>query len=480
MKKHKTIRHLEQKAQKGDLAALFQLYEHYLSGQYVELNHKQAEHYLGQYTQRLKSSKLRIKALSLTDFRIFSQLDFTFESQLTVLIGDNGAGKTTIADGIAKVLSWLIGDIEKKGNNGKRVVHSDINVNDAYCAEILTDLSLTEKDIFRVSLARTVEGAANKKDSYLEEIRLLANLYRVSNANETINLPTFAYYSVERSDTKASDSLNLENVASHAKMSRFNAYKGALDGSGKFVDFLKWFVELDNLANTERSHEQTPLSAEIKLLEKLIADAYPNGQPPPTDPIWQSLQHKRTEHQKQQTHDNKAPNKDEARFFGRQLDMVKVAIENLVPHVSNLHIDRTTGKALLKVNNLGNTVNINQLSQGQKTMVVLAADLARRLVMLNPCSKTPLSGQGIVIIDEIELHLHPQWQQTILPDLQKTFPGIQFIVTTHSPQVLSTVDVKSIRKLVTDEDGNRVITYPRFQTKGVTSADVLSSVHPET
>ena len=72
-------------------------------------------------------------------------------------------------------------------------------------------------------------------------------------------------------------------------------------------------------------------------------------------------------------------------------------------------------------------------------IILIVADIARRLCMLDPKSETYNQGPGIVLIDEIELHLHPKWQRAVLPALHKTFPNVQFIVTTHSPQVLSEV-----------------------------------------
>ena len=109
-------------------------------------------------------------------------------------------------------------------------------------------------------------------------------------------------------------------------------------------------------------------------------------------------------------------------------------------------------------------------------MVSLVGDLARRLVVLNPKSNAPLNSKGIVIIDEIDLHLHPEWQQSIVLDFQRTFKNIQFIITTHSPQILSTVDVSSIRQIKTDQEGSPFIEIPKFQTKGVASSDILSRI----
>ena len=78
-------------------------------------------------------------------------------------------------------------------------------------------------------------------------------------------------------------------------------------------------------------------------------------------------------------------------------------------------------------------------------MFGLIGDIARRLLLLNDVSDTPFDGRGIVLIDEIELHLHPSWQQRVIIDLLNTFDNIQFIITTHSPQVLSSVNNTNIR-----------------------------------
>jgi predicted ATP-binding protein involved in virulence len=89
-------------------------------------------------------------------------------------------------------------------------------------------------------------------------------------------------------------------------------------------------------------------------------------------------------------------------------------------------------------------LNINQLSSGEKTLLTLVADLARRLAIANPHRENPLIGNGVVLIDEVDLHLHPRWQRALIPQLQKTFPNCQFIVTTHSPLVLSNISHKKV------------------------------------
>lgn len=86
-------------------------------------------------------------------------------------------------------------------------------------------------------------------------------------------------------------------------------------------------------------------------------------------------------------------------------------------------------------------INVNQLSGGEIRVLVLFIDIARRLITAAKENDNTdyLLGEGIVLIDEIELHLHPNWQRNLLPTLNMLFPNVQFIVTTHSPQVLSSV-----------------------------------------
>jgi predicted ATP-binding protein involved in virulence len=158
------------------------------------------------------------------------------------------------------------------------------------------------------------------------------------------------------------------------------------------------------------------------------------------------------------------------------LDYIEAVICSSI-HTKTIRLDMSTGEDIIWFKTENNEeVRFEQLSAGQKAVTTLFGDIARRLILLNPKLDNPLEGQGIVLIDEIELHLHPKWQQGVLLNLQKSFPNIQFIVTTHSPQVLSTVDKSCIRKFTTNERGEDVLETPRFQTKGVVSKDILEQI----
>ncbi|MGM8900874.1 AAA family ATPase, partial [Psychrobacter sp. 1Y4] len=186
-------------------------------------------------------------------------------------------------------------------------------------------------------------------------------------------------------------------------------------------------IELVNQAKGEKTKEVEELRVQIETLQATIDDVYSGQITPENDPFNAKLNSK-----KQELAD--LIKISSFTKYQRHLELVNLAIKTLVPEIKNIEVDRSSGKARLMVDNFGNRVNIAQLSQGQKMLVALSGDLARRLVKLNPNSENPLHSHGVVVIDEIELHLHPKWQQEILINLQKTFPNLQFIVTTHSPQ----------------------------------------------
>ena len=92
----------------------------------------------------------------------------------------------------------------------------------------------------------------------------------------------------------------------------------------------------------------------------------------------------------------------------------------------------------------GEELIVNQLSDGEKCTLAMAGDLARRMAIANPAMADPLQGEAVVLIDEIDLHLHPEWQRRIIAALTKTFPKCQFLLSTHSPPILGHLDSKSI------------------------------------
>lgn len=127
----------------------------------------------------------------------------------------------------------------------------------------------------------------------------------------------------------------------------------------------------------------------------------------------------------------------DANYRDRQLEAIRQAIQNLMPGYTDLRVRRSPLRMTLSKQK--QELIINQLSEGEKCMLALTGDLVRRLAIANPALPNPLEGAAIVLIDEIELHIHPQWQRTIISKLEQTFPNCQFIISSHSPQIISEV-----------------------------------------
>ena len=156
----------------------------------------------------------------------------------------------------------------------------------------------------------------------------------------------------------------------------------------------------------------------------------------------------------------------------RQLTAVRNAIASFMPNFTNLRVRRKP-RLHMSIDKDGETLNVLQLSQGEKSLMALVGDIARRLAMMNPALENPLHGDGIVLIDEVDMHLHPTWQRSIIERLTATFPNCQFILTSHSPLVIS--DCKNVL-VYSIEDGDLTIVPSQYgQDANTVLLDVMST-----
>ena len=160
------------------------------------------------------------------------------------------------------------------------------------------------------------------------------------------------------------------------------------------------------------------------------------------------------------------------------LSSVRHAISSMINDVSEPHMEMNPPRFMVSIGTGRNSekLALDQSSGGYRAVLALAADLAWRMAQGNPHLDDPLESEAIVLIDEVDLHLHPSWQQRILNDLARTFPNVQFVVSTHSPQVLTTVGPEHIVELYREEDGRVVAGSPASATYGAEAGDVLTSV----
>ncbi|EKN6364539.1 AAA family ATPase [Yersinia enterocolitica] len=479
-----TLRLLARNADKGDLRAIYQLFLNFLHGNYSEPNKKSSERYLTQLIEKIDGKKLILDEMILNDFRGINNLKIQFDTRLTVLVGNNGYGKSTVLDALAMTLSWLKSNILREDRPGLSIKESDINNNKIVQYASITSKFSLNKTPFTIMLSKAKEGSPEKRNNELIEIKSLASIYRhVSELSSSINLPLLAYYSVSRSTEGGGIDSKKINQTNKNEWSKFDAYEDVFTDRHDFGEFFKWFIFINNIAQqnskSEIKNKINKLVAEINGAELVLKQiqSVQDIQLEYLKPIQEEINFKTL----QIKNLNIEYYKNDDKTASKLIESIILSFEKFLPELKNIRIQYDKNSVKLLVEKNGLQIDAQQLSQGEKSLLTLVGDLTRRLVILNSSRENPLEGYGIVLIDEIDLHLHPLWQQTIVGNLLSTFPNIQLIISTHSPQVLSTVAAKSIKILsakynkTTDQD-EMSIHPPEFQTKGVKSTDVLSEV----
>ncbi|MEN9657853.1 MAG: hypothetical protein RL571_1318 [Pseudomonadota bacterium] len=347
---------------------------------------------------------MEILQFKLTNVGRFSNIELPLaptdekKSKVTVLVGNNGAGKTFLLKSLATSLSWFVARIRSEKGNGSPIQEDDIK-NGHNAAAIKISLEHNAY-LHRWTIAKTRTGRKNEQSSQLNDATKLAEHFRSElSENEQASLPLIVFYPVER--VVLDIPLKIRDKHSFQQL---DGYDNALNQGVDFRRFFEWFREREDAEN----ETGIPIEAVEKLYKSFIND--------PKALLGLQEMH--------------------ALMRDRQLSAVRAAISAFMPGFSNLRVRRKP-RLYMSVDKNGESLNVGQLSQGEKSLMALVGDIARRLAMMNPALENPLHGNGIVLIDEVDLHLHPKWQRTLIARLTSTFPNCQFILTTHSPLVIS-------------------------------------------
>lgn len=374
---------------------------------------------------------MEVKKFTLNNIGCFSDLEIplaplgNFDSNVTIFVGNNGSGKTSILKSLATSLSWLVARIQSESGKGSPIPELVIKNNSPSAAiEIVIfnhvvgnveecDLESYDDNFFPWRIAKARKGRKGEHKSDYWGATALADHYRtlLSN-NEKTSLPLIAFYSVER----VVIDIPLKIKEKHTFL-QLDGYDKSLSQGVDFRRFFEWFREREDTEN------ESGISDEV--LEQLRS-VLGNDQD-----TWSKL------------NELKASSKD------RQLTAVRSAIYTFMPEFSNLRVRRKP-RLHMSIDKNGEPFNVAQLSQGEKSLMALIGDIARRLAVMNPNLENPLAGDGIVLIDEVDMHLHPKWQRTLVKQLTTTFPNCQFVLTTHSPLVIS--DSKDVLTYLIGED----------------------------
>lgn len=327
---------------------------------------------------------MKIKSLEIKDFRGIPHLTLSFPNQINVIAGINGSGKSTILDCLAIMLSALIGRIRTSKGTGRNFTELDIsNGKPGTSSSIEVSFSdWSEPFKWTINKNRTGRKTGIKSD-YSNLDKIVNTFFDELNYDEIASLPIAIYYPVHRYvlDTP----LRIRKGSSNAQ---FSAYDQALSKTpGSFSKFFEWFRAREDIENEMRLENNNYYR----------------------DP---------------------------------KLQAIREAVEQFLPGFEMLRVKRSP--LHMVVNKDGRELNVNQLSDGEKCLLAMIGDLARRLSIANPSLSNPLEGRGVVLIDEIDLHLHPSWQRKVIPRLGAAFPNCQFILSTHSPQILSHLTSTSI------------------------------------
>ena len=345
--------------------------------------------------RRKRWTPLRVLRVELSDFRGIDCLTVApSANQTTVLVGVNGSGKTTLLDAMVLLLAHFEAGVRGSPERPRELTNDDVmNGRDTATITITVQVG-TNPVTWSLLHARGGEiPLAGERAGLFSLDEEIAHI-RDEIARGDVWLPVAVHYPVNR----AVLDIPLRIRTTHP-FEPLEAYDGALaGGSSNFRLFFEWFRDREDLENETRIQ--------------------------------------RSEHR------------------DHQLEAVRRAITSLLPGVSDLRVQRAPLRMVVTKREW--TLYVDQLSDGEKCLLAMAGDLARRLAMANPFADDPLQGGGVVLIDEIELHLHPGWQRRIVPALERTFPNCQFIVSTHSPAVLGQVDHDSVFILKPEATGVRV------------------------
>lgn len=349
---------------------------------------------------------MKIEALRIKGFRALHDVELTeLDPKLNVFVGVNGVGKSSILDAIHLLL--------RKFQHAAMDKKTKVGINDDDVTQGLRQTALALRGRFQ---DRQAGWAINRGGNILlnasepsldgDSLGNLVAQWKESwilpepPANDPLPTayPLIMHYPVTRAV------LDIPLKVHQKKFGAWSGWSTGEDDGASFRAFFTWFRNQEDLENQIKGEEG------------------PNYRDP-------------------------------------QLEAVRRAIECLLPGYTGIRIQRRTPLRML-IDKQGHTFSIQQLSDGEKCLLGLVGDLARRLEMANPGSAEPLKETGIVLIDELDVHLHPQWQIEVIPRFLETFPNCQFFISTHSPLLVTHARPEQVYLL---EAGNAGVSVERPQ-----------------
>ena len=396
---------------------------------------------------------MKLTKLILENFRCFGHLEIDLHPELTVLVAENGQGKSSVLDALRIILWPYVSsfDLARNAFNdpGNAITIDDVRLIKLESGDMARQLparvamtgdfgSGQEKTWIRYRDKET-KLTKTKDDGATGFMRQWASAIQaqIREPNKpTLDLPVFGYYGTGRlwAQKKLTETTRGKDDTRKTDFYvRTFAYLNCLDPASSYKHFQEWFI----LAS------QTYWEAVMKHLEGKGAESAVRAAEAP-------------------------------------LQVVQQAIDSLLRPSTGWHgieYSHSHEKSLILHHEQYGALKVDVLSDGIRNMLAMVGDIAYRAYKLNPHlgAEAARESRGVVLIDEIDMHLHPSWQQRMLGLLREAFPKIQFVVTTHSPQVLTTVSrdhIRVLQSLDSDFEAKR----PDFSPLAHESGDALAKV----
>ena len=377
---------------------------------------------------------MKVEQLNLANFRCFEQIELAFEPDVNVIAGVNGVGKSAILQGLAALFSRALPEFTPSTARTVPFTEEDIH-HGKPLLEASTIFTVADQQC-HMGVQR-VRGDSDEGDLWnsfwqIEQAEPESIMFQELLAARTLTgdleagkieteqmlqalrdrpeQPLVIYFSIRRHFPGRPRTLPKQRAFQTA-----NAYGFALqDRDVELREFMNWFRVVESGASSA-----------------LGRGAY-------------------------------------------VLDELKKAVTAFMPEFTNLRIEEHPALRFV-VEKGGMPLALNQLSDGERGLLAVIFDITRRLAIANPELDDPIAeGKAIVLIDEIELHLHPKWQREVLRRFTETFKNCQFIVTTHSPQVIGEVESRCLRFLLY-EDG-QIVPWTPSRSLGLDSSRVLEEL----
>jgi predicted ATP-binding protein involved in virulence len=342
----------------------------------------------------------KLKNLRITNFRLFKKLEVEFNEDVNVIIANNGAGKTTLLDAIALGFGSILTHLPNINGIGFSNDKRDLRINRNNRKEPYLRIELTSTQNVRWDRTdkrdRSKTTAKRVPNGYgLKELEtFMDTIIDSENEGNDYIMPLIMYYGTCRNCFDAP----LRKVNFQKEFNRFESLSGALKGASNFSRLFQWFDAMENL--------------------------------------------ERREIQNRRDFDYQLP----------ELRNVRDSITSMLKGFQNPRIKTRPLRFMIdRVEEDGSIteLQIEQLSAGYKAVLAMVMDISARMSEANPHLGN--KSEAIILIDELDLHLHPKWQQTILSDLRRTFSNAQFIVTTHSVHIVSSIKKEKLFILKDEE-----------------------------